>query len=184
MFQKRKRLSAVSIMLTMIGSMLLNGCSGEINNSSSVEQSSAPSANSGMYIEIDQENHSFVIKSDKLKTETTGVILTYSCPDTANVYKVDYRDDPQTSFIYNQIKDWKVALFQCSTLMTGSTQTKNNVEGKDSLNRKERKSVINSLTRIDTSDFKQMELIKAGYPDAEYDDYVLRFTFPATKTIL
>ena len=110
-----------------------------------------------------------------------GVILTYSCPDTANVYKVDFRDDPQTSFIYNQIKDWKVALFQCSTLMMGLTQEKNNVKGKDNLNRKERKSVINSLTRIETSDFKQMELIKAGYPDAEYDDYVLRFTFPATK---
>lgn len=181
MFKKRMRLTAATVMLTMIGSMLLNGCSGEISNSSSVEQSSAPSTNSELNIEIDQENHSYVIKSEKLNTEMKGVILTYSCPDTANVYKVDFRDDPQTSFIYNQIKDWKVALFQCSTLMTGLTQVKNNVEGKDNLNRKERKSVINSLTRIETSDFKQMELIKAGYPDAEYDDYVLRFTFPATK---
>ena len=54
MFKKRMRLTAATVMLTMIGSMLLNGCSGEISNSSSVEQSSAPSTNSELNIEIDQ----------------------------------------------------------------------------------------------------------------------------------
>ena len=58
---------------------------------------------------------------------------------------------------------------------------KNNVEGNDSLCRTERIGLINSLMRIDAKEFKQMNVIKSGYSDAVFADYIVKYTFPATK---
>ena len=183
MFKKRMRLTAAAVMLTMIGVMLLSGCKGRSDYSNSTDQINTTIDNGKINIEIDQTNHVFVITSNELGEDfrQEGKILTYSYPETANVYRITPFDNYQSSALYNPIKEWKSASFQVWALTEGQNVYKNNVEGEDSLCRTERIGLINSLMRIDTKDFKQMNVIKSGYSDAVFGDYVVKYTFPATK---
>ncbi|MEE3416625.1 MAG: hypothetical protein VZR53_14795 [Prevotella sp.] len=174
------RVKMMIITSILTGSLLLQGCTG--SNSNPTDQINTTIDNGKINIEIDQTNHVFVITSDELGKgfRHEGRILTYSYPETANVYKVYPWDESQSSFS-NPIKDWEVALFQVSTLMDGQKVYNNNMEGNDNLSRVERIGLINTLTRIDSVDFKQMNTIQSGYSDAVFGDYVLKYTFPATK---
>lgn len=131
------RVKMMIITSILTGSLLLQGCTG--SNSNPTDQINTTIDNGKINIEIDQTNHVFVITSDELGKgfRHEGRILTYSYPETANVYKVYPWDESQSSFS-NPIKDWEVALFQVSTLMDGQKVYKNNMEGNDNLSRVER----------------------------------------------
>ena len=179
-FNKIKKIAITTI---LVGSLFMQGCTGSAGDNAPTDQSNSNIDNGKINIEIDQANHVFVITSKELGADfrQEGKILTYSYPETANVYKIFPYDNYQDTFIYNPIKEWKVSSFQATILMLGHKAYKNNKEGKDSLSRAERISVLNSLTRVNVADFKEMDKIKAGYSDAVFADYVVKYTFPATK---
>lgn len=179
-FNKIKKIAITTI---LVGSLFMQGCTGSAGDNAPTDQSNSNIDNGKINIEIDQANHVFVITSNELGEDfrQEGKILTYSYPETANVYRITPFDNYQSSALYNPIKEWKSASFQVWALTEGQNVYKNNVEGEDSLCRTERIGLINSLMRIDTKEFKQMNVIKSGYSDAVFGDYVVKYTFPATK---
>ena len=179
-FNKIKKIAITTI---LVGLLFMQGCTGSAGDNASTDQSNSNIDNGKINIEIDQTNHVFVITSNELGEDfrQEGKILTYSYPETANVYRITPFDNYQSSALYNPIKEWKSASFQVLTLTEGQNVYKNNVEGKDSLCRTERIGLINSLMRIEAKEFKQMNVIKSGYSDAVFADYIVKYTFPATK---
>ena len=179
-FNKIKKIAITTI---LVGSLFMQGCTGSAGDNAPTDQSNSNIDNGKINIEIDQANHVFVITSKALGADfrQEGKILTYSYPETANVYRIRPFDNNQSSALYNPIKEWKSASFQVWALTEGQNVYKNNVEGKDSLCRTERIGLINSLMRIDAKEFKQMNVIKSGYSDAVFADYIVKYTFPATK---
>lgn len=179
-FNKIKKIVITTI---LVGSLFMQGCTGSAGDNAPTDQSNSNIDNGKINIEIDQANHVFVITSKALGADfrQEGKILTYSYPETANVYRIRPFDNNQSSALYNPIKEWKSASFQVWALTEGQNVYKNNVEGKDSLCRTERIGLINSLMRIDAKEFKQMNVIKSGYSDAVFADYIVKYTFPATK---
>lgn len=173
----------IAITTILVGSLFMQGCTGSAGDNAPTDQSNSNIDNGKINIEIDQANHVFVITSKALGADfrQEGKILTYSYPETANVYRIRPFDNNQSSALYNPIKEWKSASFQVWALTEGQNVYKNNVEGKDSLCRTERIGLINSLMRIDAKEFKQMNVIKSGYSDAVFADYIVKYTFPATK---
>ena len=179
-FNKIKKIAITTI---LVGSLFMQGCTGSAGDNAPTDQSNSNIDNGKINIEIDQASHVFVITSKALGADfrQEGKILTYSYPETANVYRITPFDNYQSSALYNPIKEWKSASFQVWTLTEGQNVYKNNVEGKDSLCRTERIGLINSLMRIEAKEFKQMNVIKSGYSDAVFADYIVKYTFPATK---
>lgn len=178
MFKKRMRLTAATVMLTMIGSMLLNGCSGSIKGSSSSSKDIMTVEYNNFSMEFDYTNYTFVIRSndgDKNKS-WEGKLLTHDCPKTANVYKAEPWENSNVPF-HNPIKDWHLILFQSDVLLMGGSVI-NNATSDDQLRRAERIGVINSLTRINTSDLEMINTIKSGYPNVTFSDYILKCTYP------
>lgn len=181
-YDKAKR-AIVIIFLTALGTALIQGCSvKEIDNSTSNQPTEVEFEK--LKVEIDNDNHSFILKSDELNKEMKGMILTYEHPDTANIYRiVPYDEEP--SLFYNPIKDWQRVWFQALPILNGQTNISlDGTVGNERLSRLERKSVIDSMTKLDATDFKQLELIKTAYPNASFGNYVLRYTYPAITSDL
>ena len=181
--KKVNRKTNATIAAILVGAVIVSGCKGSNDNNNSTVQSNSTFDCDKISVEIDETNHVFTIKCDSINKDfrQEGKLLTYNVPATANVYKIYPFDDYQLSPLYNPIREWKTVSFQVFTLMAGQKPEKNNIEGKDSLSRAERISAINTLTRIDAADFKQMDVIKSGYSDVVFCDYAIRYTFPATK---
>ena len=92
---KAKKTALAIVIMTLIAAMLMQGCKGEITDNSSETQPSSIEYEQ-LKIDIDNENHCFVIKKDDSNIEMKGMILTYDHPDTANVYKiVPYDEEPE-----------------------------------------------------------------------------------------
>lgn len=136
-------------------------------------------------IEINNNDHFFIFNSTFNDTDLyiTGKILTYDYPKTVNVYKISSLDDFQSPFA-NPIKKWKSVSFQTTSLLMGKPKYKNNMKAYDQLSRLERVGVIQSMTRMSTTDLREMETIQAGYPKVIFTDYVLKSTFPAVNSNL
>ncbi len=182
-YDKAKKTTLAIVIMTLIAAMLMQGCKGEITDNSSETQPSSIEYEQ-LKIDIDNENHCFVIKKDDSNIEMKGMILTYDHPDTANVYKiVPYDEEPE--IYYNPIKEWQRVEFQPLTILNGfPVHYLDGTFGDARLSRSERKGVIDSLTRINAPDFGRMEKIKTSCPNAVFSDYVIRYTYPATDTDL
>lgn len=173
-----KRIMSLIVIATLIGSMLLQGCSGSIKESSSSSKALMTVDYNYFSMEFDYTNHTFVIRSndgDKDKS-WEGKLLTYDYPKTANVYKAEPWENSNVPF-HNPIKDWHLILFQSDVLLMGGSVI-NNATSDEQLRRAERIGVINSLTRINTSDLEMINTIKSGYPNVTFSDYILKCTYP------
>lgn len=145
----------------------------ESTNESTAETTSETSAlevEHHMDIEVNEEEHTFVIHADNdvLDEDLYGVIPTSNYPETANVYvKID--EEHEYSPI-SCINDWNLVLFQYARLLT------------QDLSSDESASYIDSLTRIATSDFEQISVFETAFPDVEFANYVIRHTYPPVTT--
>ena len=177
-----KRIMSLIVIATLIGSMLLQGCSGSIKESSSSSKALMTVDYNYFSMEFDYTNHTFVIRSndgDKDKS-WEGKLLTYDYPKTANVYKAEPWENSNVPF-HNPIKDWHLILFQSDVLLMGGSVI-NNATSDEQLSRAERIGVINSLTRINTSDLEMINTIKSGYPNVTFSDYILKCTYPPVNS--
>lgn len=174
-----KRIMSLIVIATLIGSMLLQGCSGNVKESNSSSQGVKIVDYSYFSMEIDYANHTFAIMSDEISKDKTweGKILTYDCPKKANVYKAEPWENSNVPF-HNPIKDWHLIMFESEVLLKGGSVINNVASGEQQLSRAERIGVINSLTRINTSDLEMINTIKSGYPNVTFSDYILKCTYP------
>ncbi len=136
-------------------------------------------------IEIDSDNQLFTIRCIETGEDLSfkGLLLTYNCPDRANIYKIIRFDEDPESF-YNPIKEWQRVWFQSAALLMGNPEYRNDMSGYDQLSRSERISIINSTTRLNTMDLSQMNIIKSAFPEDDFCDYVLKSTFPPVETTI
>ncbi len=178
-----KRTILPIVITAIIGGMLLQGCSGNVKESNSSSQGVKIVDYSYFSLEIDYANHTFAIMSDEISKDKTweGKILTYDCPKKANVYKAEPWENSNVPF-HNPIKDWHLIMFESEVLLKGGSVINNVASGEQQLSRAERIEVVNSLTRINTSDLKQFNTIKSGYPNVTFSDYILRFTYPPVNS--
>lgn len=159
----------------------------ESTNESTAESTSETSALEDEHhldIEVNEEEHTFVIHADNdvLDEDLCGSILTYSNPTTAPVYKINH--DMNDHWLYNPFSEWQYANFAGGMLLLGDGSY--NEDGTEfiQLSIEEVNSVIDSLTRVDADDFEQMDIIESAFPDANFSDYVLRSTFPPISSDL
>lgn len=179
---KIKKTMSHTVIATLIGSVLLQGCSGSVKESSSFSQTLKTVDYDCFSMEMDYANHTFVIKScdgDKDKS-WEGKLLTFDYPKTANVYRAEPWENSNVPF-HNPIKDWHLIMFQSEVLLMGNSVI-NDATSDKQLNRAERIGVINSLTRINTSDLEQIDKIKSGYSNVTFSDYLLKCAYPPVKS--
>lgn len=181
-YDKAKKTISI-IFLMVVGAVLLQSCSVKnVDNSATTQPAEVEFEK--LKVEIDKDNHLFILKSEELNQEFKGKILTYDYPNTANVYKIVPYSGESVLF-YNPIKDWQRVWFQALPILNGQTNIAlDGTVGNDRLSRLERKSVIDSLTRVDAADFKYFEIIKTAYPNVVFGNYVLRYTYPVTSSDL
>ena len=181
-YDKAKKTISI-IFLIVVGTVLLQSCSVKnVDNSATTQPAEVEFEK--LKVEIDKDNNLFILKSEELNQEFKGMILTYDYPNTANVYKIVPYSGESVLF-YNPIKDWQRVWFQALPILNGQTNIAlDGTVGKDRLSRLERKSVIESLTRVDVADFKHFEIIKTAYPNVTFGNYVLRYTYPVTSSDL
>ena len=199
-FDKVKR---TAVVIAISGALITQGCSDSNSanqslkgiplfggNTETTESSAVNSVVSSddyeqMRIETDQENHSFVIKYTKNRKEhqLDGKLLTYDCPETANVYKIipSYETDDIT---YNPVEGWKDCFFQAYGSLACIVGHNAETGAEEVLSRDERNSVNESMVRLDNADYEQMAKIRSAFPDAVFGDYTVRFTYPPTNTDL
>lgn len=181
-----KTATKVPIIATVICAVLLQGCSSNNINTTSSNSSIETVDYGQLDVDIDQSNHSFSIKCESVNKDLClqGKLLTFDHPKTVDVYKIIPFDEEPELF-YNPIKEYKRVWFQALTILMGQAVIySDGTVGTDRLSRDERNSVIKSMERVDSSDIKQMEIIKAALPNATFSDYALRYTYPAIKSDL
>jgi len=195
------------IVITIAGTMLLQGCSISTSESSSSahtlatisltpdvetettaessvdanESFSETEPNDRLSVDIDQNAHTFVISYEGYDANEylEGVILTYDHPDTAKVYRI-IPSEEETDPFYNAISEWQMGRFPVLELLLGYEQGQSYTH----LSRSEINSVLDSLARIDISDIDSIDTITEAFPDVVFNDYALKETFPAVESHL
>ena len=195
--------------LIILGTILLNGCSGNIYEDNSakqtlttiplnIDESSNDSqiilsesvddtmlGNCELSITIDQYNHTYTIQSESIDKNLywEGNILSYDYPETASIYKVNPSND-ESKILYNPIENCPQVFFQSRTLLTGYKKFNEDTQSYDRLSLSERNSVNYSTIRLSTSEFKQIKTINDAFPDMSFGEYILRSTYPAVSSSL
>ena len=138
-----------------------------------------------MRIETDQDKHILVIKYNKAGKEyqLDGKLLTYDCPETANVYRV-IPSNEANDITFNPVEGWTDCVMQVDSVLTCLVGHNSETGSEEVLSAADRNSVNDSMTMLNNADYKQMEKIRSAFPDAVFGDYTLRYTYPATNTDL
>lgn len=194
---------SILVIIAVTGALITQGCSDSNSanqslsaiplfggNQDTTESSAEKSAIFGadfeqLNIETDQENHSFVIKYNKdgKEHQLDGKLLTYGCPETANVYRIIPSNEAD-DITYNPVKGWTESWFQASSVLTCIVGHNSETGSDEVLSSSERNSVNDSMERLGNADYDQMAKIRSAFPDAVFGDYTLKFTYPPTKTDL
>lgn len=138
-----------------------------------------------MRIETDQDKHILVIKYNKAGKEyqLDGKLLTYNCPETANVYRI-IPSNEANDITFNPVEGWTDCVIQVDSVLTCLVGHNSETGSEEVLSAADRNSVNDSMTMLNNADYKQMEKIRSAFPDAVFGDYTLRYTYPATNTDL
>lgn len=173
-----------SILVVLLCALFFQGCTGK-SLEMSANTSSLTMDYENLYMEFDQANHSFMIgyKNNDSNIKANGKLYTYDYPQVANVYKITPWDTDKDPF-NNPISEWKLVSFKTSEILIGNPKYKNAMSEYDQLSRQERLSVIYSMTRIESFDTNEMNIIKKGFPNALFSNYFIKSTFPAIKSNL
>lgn len=208
MMKYKKKNIAIAI---IISTLFLQGCSSNanreaetkqtlsaisLNNSGSVNASSTTVAISEMTtnetireiddhqidVDISNDTHTFVINSDVDNySNMTGMIFTYDVPDKANVYRILSIDEDVDVF-YNPINKWEMVSFQSLSLMRAEQFFNEDMTDYEQLSHDDINSIIDSITRINSYEFEQIDMITSSFLDSEWCDYLIKETFPAISS--